>query len=151
MYPQNLGNAKNQIQNLGNLKNQNPKFGESRKSAVPHPSTVASRRRLTLQHSMTRFYLEPKEAGAGLELELHSYTLNYIKYMLPHLGAGLSQTEEGATVLATSWWPRPLRRWELVEKITVTRKTFGRMSRRRAGVGDSQSGNDMLPAAALHL
>ena len=36
--------------------------------------------------------------------------------------------------MATAW-PRLLRRWELFENTTVTTKTVGRISRRRAGVG----------------
>ena len=53
----------------------------------------------------------------------------------PHLGACLGEPEQGAAVLATAWWPRLLRRWELMKEISVTRNTIGRMSRKRAGVG----------------
>jgi hypothetical protein len=70
--------------------------------------------------------------------------------MLPQLGACLSQTEEGATVLATAWWPRLLRRWELVEKITVTMIQLGGWAASALG-WEMREANSKLQAAALQL
>ena len=58
-----------------------------------------------------------------------------VRQMPHHLGACLGQPEQGAAVLAKTWWPRLLSRWELLKDITVTRNTVGRMSRKRTGVG----------------
>ena len=64
-------------------------------------------------------------------------------------GACLGQPEQGAAVLATAWWPRVLRPWELVKDRTVTRNTLGRQPQARWG-GIHYKVDSSLQAAALH-
>jgi len=52
--------------------------------------------------------------------------------------------------LATAWWPRLLRRWELVEKITVTMIQLGGWAASARG-WEMCKANSKLQAAALQL